>query len=930
MGTPPRQQLSRLGEKVDSKTMAHTKKSSSSSSPVVKQLHHLCVDSPSTSTPGGGRSLRKLRGQHRQENVENNAKSSKSSSINNVNSSTTKGTKNDKSTATPDASDSPSTSSSIGTCTSLLLEPRITRRNSSSSIQTLIPCEHSLPVITEEKGSSSSRLRKSPRTSKPITKPKLSPRKDPMSPPSRPPLPPPSTQRNLRSTLIDEKRGQLHKSPRRSSSSSITSSSKPTLSPTTNNNGPISPLLPPRTLRAITDAKYFHDFTTLTPIILYGDDDVTDKGTRHPNPPQSAPPPTTSSSNQHYHQSPYWSGQVRVNPFSPVPEQYLRPPPPSSIQSVTRESRKRSYRSSFYGGLTNISNNRSGSNSNGGGGGGGAGDLPTLPTDTTFASMAPPPQAKKARFHHSNSLILPRSSSAEVAPDITSVLPLFNIVNVNASRDEEGGEKRMQSEISPTDVMVHPMTMTSGYDDDSSRSGSTKPPPQSMDSDAWKNSRTNNNTTINNHNQINNTTRMPVKRGRYLDDFQEVQFLGAGSFGSVYACLSRLDGCMYAVKSISPAGRVSTLNKKGSDILLPGCGNEGAGNMGGNNEQYLYGKYSTSITSSSRRDLPPSPQRRKKTFSRLGGIGLNTNSNNNIAGDDYYNLECLEGSRHWNEGALRRVLREVFALAALCQQDDFRTFHIVRYQQAWLEEDGTLYIQTELCTATLRDEMSGTVAISEDVLSQSTTTGGGGDVVAAAGGQNRINVFRQLKILREVLLALELVHQQGMVHLDIKPENIFVKNNLYKLGDFGLANAFTTNGGITSVADIEEGDSRYMSKDLLDNSPKDLTKCDIFSLGATMYEVCSRQPLPSCGQDWQDLRNGKLPLLPGTMPSLIAIIKEMMHPDPDKRPSATDLLSRDTLRTTHDANPLRRESAPYKVGQMQSSQPLTRSASWTI
>ena len=51
-----------------------------------------------------------------------------------------------------------------------------------------------------------------------------------------------------------------------------------------------------------------------------------------------------------------------------------------------------------------------------------------------------------------------------------------------------------------------------------------------------------------------------------------------------------------------------------------------------------------------------------------------------------------------------------------------------------------------------------------------------------------------------------------------------MKNNLYKLGDFGLANAFTTNGEVTSAAEIEEGDSRYMSKDLLDTSPKDLTK----------------------------------------------------------------------------------------------------------
>lgn len=143
-----------------------------------------------------------------------------------------------------------------------------------------------------------------------------------------------------------------------------------------------------------------------------------------------------------------------------------------------------------------------------------------------------------------------------------------------------------------------------------------------------------------------------------------------------------------------------------------------------------------------------------------------------------------------------------------------------------------------------------------------------------------------------------------------------------------------------------------MSKDLLEsNRPKDLTKvsgsqfwihlivcmttslnssrvirqCDIFSLGATMYEVCSRQPLPSCGDGWHDLRHGKLALIPGTMPSLNGIIKEMMHPDPDKRPSATELLSRDTLRATHET------SASYKVGpQAQPTQPLlTRSASWT-
>ena len=140
----------------------------------------------------------------------------------------------------------------------------------------------------------------------------------------------------------------------------------------------------------------------------------------------------------------------------------------------------------------------------------------------------------------------------------------------------------------------------------------------------------------------------------------------------------------------------------------------------------------------------------------------------------------------------------------------------MRYQQAWLEDDGTLYIQTELCSATLQDEMSG------KFKNGTLQTGSDSDI---SSGKRTIDLFRQVKILREVLLALELVHEQGMVHLDIKPENIFMKNNLYKLGDFGLANAFSKNG-VKSAAtpDIEEGDSRYMSKDLLDFSPQDLTK----------------------------------------------------------------------------------------------------------
>jgi serine/threonine protein kinase len=104
-------------------------------------------------------------------------------------------------------------------------------------------------------------------------------------------------------------------------------------------------------------------------------------------------------------------------------------------------------------------------------------------------------------------------------------------------------------------------------------------------------------------------------------------------------------------------------------------------------------------------------------------------------------------------------------------------------------EENRLYIQTELCSYTLDTEIK----------------------------RGPLMVPRRYKLLREILLALEFIHRNGMVHLDIKPENIFVKNDQYKLGDFGLVSKVGHH-------DVEEGDSRYMSMELLSGDHNDLTK----------------------------------------------------------------------------------------------------------
>jgi len=206
-----------------------------------------------------------------------------------------------------------------------------------------------------------------------------------------------------------------------------------------------------------------------------------------------------------------------------------------------------------------------------------------------------------------------------------------------------------------------------------------------------------------------------------------------------------------------------------------------------------------------------------------------------------------------------RMLKEVYALAALSDRADTATFHIVRYHQAWMEEE-RLYIQTELCTTTLQAELQ-------------------------LAAPKQLPLATRYKCLREILLALTFIHNNQMVHLDIKPENIFLKNDQFKLGDFGLVSKISSH-------DVEEGDSRYMSMELLSGDHADLTKSDIFSLGIAMYELClgSNKNLPSNGPEWQGLRSGRILPPPNTTDELFQIIKQMMNPTFSERPSASDLL----------------------------------------
>ncbi|CAH0549126.1 unnamed protein product [Brassicogethes aeneus] len=274
---------------------------------------------------------------------------------------------------------------------------------------------------------------------------------------------------------------------------------------------------------------------------------------------------------------------------------------------------------------------------------------------------------------------------------------------------------------------------------------------------------------------------------RYHQEFLEQELIGAGQFGSVYKCVNRLDGCVYAVKKSTKPVAGSVLEKT--------------------------------------------------------------------------------------------ALNEVYAHAVLGKHQ-----HVVRYYSAWAE-DNHMIIQNEYCN---------------------------GGSLADKIGQEALSAAELRRFLLHVAEGLRYIHSEGLVHLDIKPGNIFISkekkihitnydsaddgfedlddNSLYeeeltyKIGDLGH---------VTSLSNpqVEEGDCRYLPNEILHEDYSHLTKADVFALGLTALECAGSGPLPKNGDQWHALRRGELPPLPQLLTrDLLELIQTMIRPDPAQRPAPVQIL----------------------------------------
>ncbi|NXP79746.1 WEE2 kinase, partial [Ramphastos sulfuratus] len=278
---------------------------------------------------------------------------------------------------------------------------------------------------------------------------------------------------------------------------------------------------------------------------------------------------------------------------------------------------------------------------------------------------------------------------------------------------------------------------------------------------------------------------------RYKKEFLELERIGVGEFGSVYKCIKRLDGCVYAIKR--------------SKRPLAGSSDE------------------------------------------------------------------------------QLALREVYAHAVLGYHP-----HVVRYYSAWAEDDHMI-IQNEHCNG-------GSL---QDVLLENAKLG-------------QYFPEAELKeILLQVSMGLKYIHNSGLVHLDIKPSNIFICHKLavespagqeesdsedeltsgvvYKIGDLGHVTSITN-------PQVEEGDRRFLANEILQEDYCYLPKADIFALALTVALAAGAESLPHNGDMWHHIRKGNIPPIPQKLPHcFLELLELMIHPDPAERPSATALTKHPVL-----------------------------------
>jgi serine/threonine protein kinase len=163
---------------------------------------------------------------------------------------------------------------------------------------------------------------------------------------------------------------------------------------------------------------------------------------------------------------------------------------------------------------------------------------------------------------------------------------------------------------------------------------------------------------------------------------------------------------------------------------------------------------------------------------------------------------------------------------------------------------------------------------------------------------DQISLKRALEIMMNIAQGAKAINEK-IIHRDIKPDNILIEGNTFKIGDFGISKFVDENTRLHTFKGSQH--IHYMAPEGWQQLPNTF-KLDVYSVGLVFYQILTLQhPLrakvndPSSFQDWEtahlfeqcpDVRT----IRPDAPTSLAQLLSRMVSKRPADRPSWDDVL----------------------------------------
>jgi tetratricopeptide (TPR) repeat protein len=185
---------------------------------------------------------------------------------------------------------------------------------------------------------------------------------------------------------------------------------------------------------------------------------------------------------------------------------------------------------------------------------------------------------------------------------------------------------------------------------------------------------------------------------------------------------------------------------------------------------------------------------------------------------------------------------------------------------------------------------------------------------ARLGRTGALSITEAVKVMGDIARALAYAHERGIVHRDIKPDNVLLSGGTAVVTDFGIAKAITaarTGGGGQSPTLTQLGTAlgtpAYMAPEQAAGDPSTDHRADFYAFGCTAYELLTGRP-PFVDKTPQRLLAAHMSLTPdaiGTLrmdiPAPLAdLVMRCLEKEAPKRPATANeiIASLDSVSTT--------------------------------